>query len=191
MHCSKHSHAAAPQAATYDFALMLCSDQHLISGAQPVDSEAFLITLLRLLYPMDADILCNNSLDIAKCFALHLLGHRQCLPAGARLVQQPAEAAAALASYLHAGCRQATGLTPLTDSALVQQVLALGLQLIQHSQWSHMQHLLSLAGPVAETAGGQFLQVRIPAVLCNVTTLSWMPVSLRIVPLCTWLRIAC
>lgn len=77
---------------------------------------------------------------------------------GASIVQQPAEAAAALAAYLHAGCRQAPAPTPLTDSALVQQVLALGLQLIQHNQWSHMPQLLSLAGTAAETAGCYFLK---------------------------------
>ena len=78
---------------------------------------------------------------------------------GVSVVQQPAEAAAALAAYLHAGCQHPSTLTPLSDTALVQQVLALGLHFIQHNQWPHMQHLLSLAGIAAETAGCQFLKV--------------------------------
>ena len=78
---------------------------------------------------------------------------------GASVVQQPAEAAAALAAFLHAGCQLPSALTPLSDTALVQQVLALGLHFIQHNQWPHMQHLLALAGSAAEVAGCQFLQV--------------------------------
>lgn len=87
------------------------------------------------------------------------------LCAGLQLQHEPHLAVAALAAYIQAGCSREAVLHPAPGSRLVQQVLALGHQLIQLHQTAHIPQLLALAGDAADTLGAAFLKVT-PNLVC-------------------------